>query len=338
MISKLVCFRSLSKTLPAIACLSTLMLTALIPSVEAKPAAQQPAGTTAIYDKAKKELPKDFYVLYRIVDRISRANQLDERPWRVGIVPEYDINAFATEVNLVAMYSGILDQLAGDSSALACVIGHEMGHNVKRHIALSKAQQASLLAQYQKEAEEEVNREVNSANTEATATSVAGGVVRNVFGGILGNVGGSVLQGASNRRIASARERVQQIVKKKQEELQKRVAETSRQQEFEADEVGYLYAARAGFEPEGCLRAMAVLARTPGAEFDTTHPAVPKRIETLKQLMTKYPAEKLTLEGKTKLGATRPLTYDFSKDGVSLRINSRFGGGSDTDLERLFGK
>ncbi len=29
------------------------------------------------YEKAKAELPEDFYVLYRIIDRIARANRLN---------------------------------------------------------------------------------------------------------------------------------------------------------------------------------------------------------------------------------------------------------------------
>jgi len=254
------------------------------------------------------------------------------------VIQEYDINAFATEVNLIAVYEGLLDQLAGDASALACVIGHEMGHNVKRHVALSKAQQAKLIEQYQKEAEAEVNQEVNSARTEATATSVAGSVLGSAVGGILGGLGNSALQGASNRRIQTANERVQQIVNEKKTKLAQELAENSRKHEFEADELGYTYIAKAGFDPEGCLRSMDVLARTPGAEFDSSHPAVPKRIEALKQLMVKLPAATLAAEGKTRLKSAPPLTYDLSKDRQSLRINSRFGGASDSDIDRLFGK
>ncbi|UBF27513.1 M48 family metallopeptidase [Kovacikia minuta CCNUW1] len=314
----------------------TLLLATTPLFVSAKPAAQQPTSST--YERAKKELPKDLYVLYRIVDRLARANGLDERPWRVAVVPKYDINAFSTDVNLVALYSGILDQVEGDASALACIVGHEMGHSIKRHIALSQSQRATLIAQYQKEAEDEVGREVRSATTEATATSVAGSVVGSVVGGIFGGIGSSALQGASNQRIQTAQKRVQEIVKKKQEDLDKKIAETARQQEFEADETGYTYSVRAGFEPDGCMRAMDVLARTPGAEFDTDHPSVPRRIAALKELSVKYPPTSLAGEGKQKLSKTKPLTYDLSRDGVSLRINSRFGSSSNTDIDRLFGQ
>lgn len=315
------------------ACLA--LIAASTVSVQAVPAKPKvPAGN---YQKAAKELPKDLYTLYRVVERISRANSLDERPWRVLIVPKYDINAFATDVNLVAMYTGILDQLAGDSSAIACIVGHEMAHSVKRHIALGEAERKALSERIQKEAEEEVAREVNSANSQVRTNSVVSGILSGVLGGTVGNVGSSALQNSSNQRVAAARQKVQEIVKQKQEELTNKVAETSRKQEFEADESGYTFMAKAGFEPSGCLRAMEVLARTSGSEFDTTHPAVPKRIEALKQLMARYPASQLASEGKIKINASQPLTYERSNDGVSLRINSRFAG-STSDVDRLFGK
>jgi len=227
--------------------------------------------------------------------------------------------------------------MAGDSSAIACVVAHEMAHSVKRHVALGEAERKALSEKIQQEAEAEVNREVNSANSEARTTSAIGGILGGVVGGIVGNTGNSVLQGASNRRLESARQKVREIVKQKQEELNTRIAETSRKQEFEADETGYMFMARAGFEPQGCLRSMEVLSRTSGSEFDPTHPAVPKRNEALKQLTSRYPASQLAAEGKAKITATQPLSYAPSNDGVSLRINSRFAGPT-SDIDRLFGK
>lgn len=278
-----------------------------------------------------------MYVLYRVVDRIARANELDQRPWRVKIAPEYDINAFATEVNLIALYTGILDQLAGDSSALACVVGHEMGHHAKRHLVIGPEQQAAIIEQAKQEAQKEVNHERKDATVEATAAHVGGGLLGKIAEGTLGSIGSSILGGAGNQRIARANKRIEQIVVKKKEKLAQRIAEASRTHEYEADNAGYLYAARAGFEPEGCLRAMNVLGQLPGSERDTSHPAVPKRIEALKNLMTKYPPQPLAAEGKARIADTQPLTYDPSEDKVSLRVNSRNGGSSEGDLNRLFG-
>ncbi|NEO49964.1 MAG: hypothetical protein F6K55_40115, partial [Moorea sp. SIO4A3] len=50
---------------------------------------KQPLGyqLPTAYEKAKAELPQDLYVIYRIVDRIVRTNDIDTRFWRVRIVP-----------------------------------------------------------------------------------------------------------------------------------------------------------------------------------------------------------------------------------------------------------
>ncbi|GAB1539700.1 hypothetical protein NUACC21_23670 [Scytonema sp. NUACC21] len=324
----------------SISSLCLLLLPHAVLPVEAKPATQKKPATTStgVYERAKKELPPDFYALYRIVERIARANGMDNSPWRIVAVPKYDINAFATDVNLIAIYDGILDQLAGDSSALACVVGHEMGHHVKRHIAVGEARKAELIAKIKEEAEKEVLGEKRAATSEATATAVGGVVADSVIPGSVGNVVGNILGNQSQNRVRKAQKRINEIVAKKTQELEQRLALQNREQEFEADELGYITSVKAGFEPEGCIRAMEVLARTPGAEFDTTHPAVPKRIEALKTLTAKYPPQTLVREGEANISKTSPLTYDLSRDKASLRINSRRGGSVVDDIDRRFGK
>lgn len=54
--------------------------------------------------------------------------------------------------------------------------------------------------------------------------------------------------------------------------------------------------------------------------------------------MSKYPPQSLAAEGKAKIAATKPLTHDRSEDGVSLRVNSRMGGSTQDDIDRLFGQ
>ncbi|MEW6493511.1 MAG: M48 family metallopeptidase [Cyanobacteriota bacterium] len=125
--------------------------------------AQSKANTPTPYALAETELSENVYVLYRIVERMARANELNQHPWRVVISPEYEINAHATEANLIVIYSGLLDQLAGDTSALACVVGHEMAHHAHRHLAIRSAE-------YTKELEE-IN-ESNPAKREQRLTEL----------------------------------------------------------------------------------------------------------------------------------------------------------------------
>lgn len=280
---------------------------------------------SALYKRAQKELPEEFYVMYRITDRISRANSLMENPWRMAIIDKYDINAFATEVNLVALYTGIWDQISGDTSAKACLIGHEMAHHTHRHIALTNVQKAERLKQISKEVEQEVTKEVERARGELTTNA------------ILGAVFGVNTSGFSRMTVDAAKKKIEEIKQQKKAQFEAEQLELSRQQEFEADRTGYTYAATAGFEPSGCIRLMEVLSRTERAEFDGTHPKVSSRIEALQQIISETPPQTLAKVGETRLRMTEPLTYDFSLDGRSLRINSKFGS-SKKDLERLFGK
>ena len=116
------------------------------------------------------------------------------------------------------------------------------------------------------------------------------------------------------------------------------MGEKSRDREFEADIIGYQYMATAGFEPEGCIRMLKVLGRIPGSEVDSTHPAIPKRIERMRELIVEKPPSSLLPVGESRIRTSQPLTYEPSKDGQSLRINSRHGGEAGDFFERKFGE
>ncbi len=295
------------------------------------------------YAMAKQELSEDWYVLYRIIDRLARANQLDSHPWRITIAPDYEINAFATDVNLIAVYNGILDQLGSDSSAIACVVAHEMGHHIKRHIALGQAEQVALKQKLQQEAQEEAIAEIERAQ-QTTGGDILLGLLSAVSAGFSNNPSSAYetqrqLEQSKAQRVQAAQVRAQEIFVEKERQYKLQNAANIRKQEFEADEVAYQFIAKAGFDGQGCIRAMEVLARTEGAEFDTDHPAVPKRINRFKELISENPTEVLAERGKFYLQTSRiPLTYELSKDGQSLRINSKHGSSAADDIDRQFGK
>ncbi|MDB9312674.1 M48 family metallopeptidase [Spirulina sp. CS-785/01] len=229
----------------------------------------------SIYEKAEDDLPENLYVLYRIVERIARANDLDHQTWRVVIADDSMINAYATEANLIIVHFGLLDQVAGDASALACVVSHEMAHHTEQHIAI----QTSKVAEWREE---------------------------------LGD---------------------------NDPQVQERVAELSRTHELEADALGYRYAVSAGFEAEGCLRGLDVLGRLPGTMRDSeTHPAVPRRVEALEELIQEIPPEELSDRGNLGLNTSNPLTFQWLEEKDWLRINSQRGGSFVDDLNRLFGE
>lgn len=309
-------------------CLCLLFSTALTTEVKAS------SETNSIYQNAKTQLPPDFYALYRIVDRIARANEYDTHPWQIVRVAKYDTRAFAKNTNTIAIYNGVLEQLGGDASALACMISHEMAHHKKSHRVVNAIEKAELIAQIREEAEKQV---LGRKRKTSPVTAVGDFVVRRVIGGTIGNVVGGVLNSRSQSRFRKKQRRINAIVEKKTAELEESTNKQSRKNEFVADKVAYLASVTAGFDKEGCLRAMSVLNRTKGVKFDANHPTIKERITAIKTVMKKYPSESLVEEGKEKLFETQPLTYNLSANQTSLRINSRHGASIGDDIDRMFG-
>ena len=222
--------RPLKKTMAVGLSLSFLLATSYLP-VRSQPRARTQfliAKTHPQYEKAKRELSDSLYVVYRIVDRIARANGLDQAPWRVVIEDAYEINANQSQINRIRVFNGLLDQTAGDSSALACVIGHELAHSTKRH-------QARILDEVKK-LEDEHNQRLKKS--------------------LRPNVGQAVIGILTGRRT---RKNERKLKEKHQAELNEAVAENRRQHELESDEAGYIYMVTAGFETRRmCPHARAV--------------------------------------------------------------------------------
>lgn len=318
----------LKTKLPAtLTCLCLLFSNVLTTKVKA-------SSENYIYQNAKTQLPPDFYAIYRIVDRLARANEYDTRPWQIVRSAKYDTQGFAKNANLIAIYNGALEQLGGDASALACMISHEMAHHKQRHQVITNVEKAQLIAQIREEAAKTV---LSRKRKTSPVTAVGDFVVRRVIGGTIGTVVGGVLDNRSNRRFRKAQRRINAIVEKKTAELEENIEKQSREDEFEADKIAYLASVKAGFDKQGCLRAMSVLNRTPGVKFDDNHPTVKERITAIKAVMKEFKNESLVEEGKDKLLQTQPLTYNLSANQTSLRVNSRHGASVGDDIDRMFG-
>ena len=170
---------------------------------------------------------------------LSRLAAVSEKPgdaYRVTILNTPVINAFALPNGNVYVTRGML-ALANDSSELAAVMAHEIGHITAGHAS--------------QRAEHEKNQQL----------------IRRVT---------DVLQ----------KDKVEIVQAKGVASL----ASFSRQQEFEADQIGVTTIARAGYDPYGAarfltslgrsvaLRASLVNQRSQGQELTASHPSTPERI------------------------------------------------------------
>lgn len=78
---------------------------------------------------------EDFYRIYRIAERIIRANNLDYINWKITINKDVSFNANSGETNCIAINTGALDTFTTNEDALALLIGHEIAHSMLGHYA-----------------------------------------------------------------------------------------------------------------------------------------------------------------------------------------------------------
>ena len=293
----------------------TMALSATLFSVvysERALAQQKPADK--VYALAKKNLTPDYYVLYRIVDKLARANNFATGSWRVRISEEYSLNGFADEANLIVVPRPAMSQLSGDADSLACMVGREFSHHVRKHKAIGPNEQAALKKQIQEEA---------IAAAQANENSKRGwGLGLGVVGGIFGvNTGG--IQNVVNSNTDRATEK---MIAEKEAELNKRIAETSARIEKEADEDAFIYLARAGRDPKGCIRYLDFISRDPKSEPNPSSPQIPGRIQSYRDFIDRESASKYKTEGNANLTRySKPLTYAITDNGASLRVDSTKG-------------
>ncbi len=82
----------------------------------------------------KRAYKRDYVKLYRIVDRLARANNLAYMNWRIVFKAKpNEFNAFSSDTNCITLYSSVFDTFADNEDALAFIIGHEMGHAMLGH-------------------------------------------------------------------------------------------------------------------------------------------------------------------------------------------------------------
>lgn len=87
-----------------------------------------------IFSYSAKSNGEDYYKVYRIAERIIRANKLDYINWRIGIYKDAEnVNAYSTGPNYIAISTSLYDSFNNNDDALALVIGHEIAHTVLGH-------------------------------------------------------------------------------------------------------------------------------------------------------------------------------------------------------------
>jgi predicted Zn-dependent protease len=199
----------------------------------------------------------DYERAKRIVDRLARAAGADSFSYPVYIVDAgEDVNAATINNNTVVVYRELLRRVPNDNE-LATVLAHEIAHAVARHSDDKTSE----------------NREkavgVGSyilGTVAAVAVAAAGG------GSAAANLAGNVAEGATGAVGMGA------IVRSYDRKL-----------EYEADHVGLMIMAKAGYDPRLAIsfweKAPEIFGDKSGSSFWSTHPGHDDRKENLEEAM-----------------------------------------------------
>lgn len=81
-------------------------------------------------DYNSQAYPEDFYMIYRIAERIIRANDLDYINWRIIIDKKNKIQTPETNLYSINLTTSLIDIFNGDEDALAFVVAHEIAQAI----------------------------------------------------------------------------------------------------------------------------------------------------------------------------------------------------------------
>lgn len=118
-------------------------------------------------DRKNRLAPPDDIYAKRLNRLVSQKFQDGDVTFNYGVYLSPEVNAFAMADGTIRMYSGLMDMM--NDGELRFVIGHEMGHVMKKHIR-KKIQLAYAASAVRKGI--------------ASQDSTAGEVARSVFGGL----------------------------------------------------------------------------------------------------------------------------------------------------------
>ncbi len=176
----------------------------------------------------------------------------EQMHWELNVVKSNDVNAFCMPGGKIVVYTGLAQMIglgSGSDAELAAVIGHEIAHAIARH------------------ANERVSR--------AKLTSMGGNILSTILGSSESTQGSmigtavSVLYGLGTEVGVSL--------------------PFNRKQEIEADKMGMVLMAIAGYSPEFAVSLWQKMALSSGggkqSSFLSTHPSEEKRIAEIQKYM-----------------------------------------------------
>ena len=266
-----------------------------------------------LHQKAKIELSSSFYQIYRITERLLRANKLDEYSWRIAVSTDKNLtkNAYIKDKNLIVLSSDLIDAYMGNISGLAFVISHE--------IALKTLKNSSKMEKYKEEHDTKtqeadnlpdknnIARECYIMFSNKTVTSLS-----------------SCMEKIKNDQIGTIKANIDEDFRTKQNQI-----------EFTTDKQALIYMAKAGFDVNAVTGVLNFTKSINSANSDAD--LLNGRMSNIKTVIKSSNLISLKKQGRINIANSRVLSYEKSTNGRSIRINSRYGSEENIDraLDRL---
>ena len=176
------------------------------------------------------------------------ANEVQNFQWEFNLVASNEINAFCMPGGKIVVYEGLLP-VTQDETSLAIVLGHEIAHAVAKHSA----------------------EQLSKQTRQQYASQIGGSVLASV---------------AKSKGISSST--IQLIDLVAQTGFNFANLKYSRDNETEADRLGLIFAAMAGYDPQLAIPFWQRMAQTGGStksEIFSDHPSDEKRLAELQKRM-----------------------------------------------------
>lgn len=225
----------------------------------------------------------DYYKIYRVAEKIIRANNLDYINWRIAIIKDVDTpNAYTANTNYIAITTAMVDTFTDNENALAFIIGHEMGHALLGHQTRKK------------EIIEKLERNLR---------------IRNALSGRYTNY--NVYSTAlTSTRYLRAGYSIQES----------RLLAESRKMELAADVEGAKLIFRAGYDLDKCMEALTYFDTfTTTNDHHSSHPNSQKRIANYNENRKYFPNEWKDI-GKYNIYNSEVIPVQLSSDRNSMII------------------
>lgn len=253
------------------------------------------------YEKIKSQTGDNFEI-YKILERILRANKLQYQNWRIAFYMDHeDINANAGAYNLIQISSALYDSLYPDDDAIAFVISHELAHLILNHVKATNEIRYKInqLEEKIKMNKYEIRRTQNISDIQSAFGNDIGSI-----GNLLANVSGNIAVDMLTKNL-------------------KREYGLLRQMEYAADSQALVLMTKAGYNPQSCLEVMNVLSGLGGLDKELltdTHPSDKSRTDNLNSRLYGLNKQKLQKEGRYNIYNSNVLNARATTDKKAVLI------------------